>query len=61
MDAEQLVAAVQTLQAGMTDLQTQLVNSRAESVQAHRDTEEMVQRIQQTDGNLVVLRAQNDV
>ena len=61
MDAEQLVAAVQTLQAGMTDLQTQLVNSRAESVQAHREREEMVQRIQQTDGTLVVLRAQNDV
>ena len=56
MDVEQLVTAVQTLQAGMTDLQTQLVNSRAESVQAHREREEMVQRIQQTDGTLVVLR-----
>ena len=61
MDAEQLVTAVQTLQEGMTDLQAQLVNSRAESEQARRDREEMVQRIQQTDGNLVVLRAQNDV
>ena len=45
----------------MTDLQAQLVNSRAESVQALREREEMVQRIQQTDGTLVGLRAQNDV
>ena len=61
MDAAGMTAAVQALQAGMAQVTQQLEGARAEAAQGHRDRDEMVQRIQQTDGNFVVLRAQNDI
>ena len=45
MDAAQLVAAVQQLQAGVTELREQLPNSRLEAAQAREDRDEMVDRI----------------